>query len=123
MTTQSFRTIDIPRSVRGKPGMWDPLICLDWGNEFLSFLQDTLPANTGQDVWRVVFTPKVGISVVALDAPGVEDVVGGDDRVGFLPRWYWDELGLGTDGWGCTSARCDQGSLRLADGVPPGWQI
>lgn len=95
VTTQSFRTTEIPRAVRGKSGGWDPLICLDWGDKFLSFLYTTLPVDTGNDVWRVTFTPKVGISAIVLDTLGVEDVVGGDDRVGFLPRWYWDEMELG----------------------------
>lgn len=108
MTTQSFRTAEIPRSVRGRPGGWDPLICLDWGDKFLSFLQDTLAANARKDVWRVTFTPKVGISVALLDASGVEDVMGGDDRVGFLPRWYWNEIGPTADG---------DRSQRLASGT------
>ncbi|KAF9238550.1 RAI1-domain-containing protein [Melanogaster broomeanus] len=91
-TTQSFQTVQIPRNVRGKPGAWDPLICLDWGDRFFSFLHNTVRTNTGKDVWRVTFTPKVGITATMLDEAGVEEVVGGDDRVGFLPRWYWDEI-------------------------------
>ncbi|KAF9223316.1 RAI1-domain-containing protein [Gyrodon lividus] len=91
-TTQSFQTVQIPRCVRGKPGAWDPLICLDWGDRFLSFLHDTVQTNTGKDVWRVTFTPKVGVTATMLDGAGMEEVVGGDDRIGFLPRWYWDEV-------------------------------
>lgn len=61
-----------------------------------------------------------------LDAPGMEDVMGGDDRVGFLPRWYWDEVELTTDGSGDASAHRGESSQRLAtcmDGVPSGWRI
>ncbi|KAF8839526.1 RAI1-domain-containing protein [Paxillus ammoniavirescens] len=91
-TTQSFQTVQIPRHVRGKPGAWDPLICLDWGDRFLSFLFNTVQTKTGKDVWRVTFTPKVGITATMLDGAGMEEVVGGEDRIGFLPRWYWDEV-------------------------------
>jgi len=90
-TTQSFQTVQIPRHVRGKPGAWDPLICLDWGDRFLSFLFNTVQTKTGKDVWRVTFTPKVGITATMLDGAGMEEVMGGEDRIGFLPRWYWDE--------------------------------
>ncbi|KAG6369347.1 RAI1-domain-containing protein [Boletus reticuloceps] len=126
VTTQSFRTVEIPRSIRGRPGAWDPLICLAWGDRFLSFLHDTLPANTGKDVWRVTLSPKVGIAVAKLDALGVEDVMGGDDRVGFLPRWYWDEMGLDADGSGYASAHRGESSQRqgtCTSGVPSGWRI
>ena len=124
VTTQSFRTVEIPRSVRGRPGAWDPLICLDWGDRFLSFLHKTLPVNTGKDVWRVTFTPQVGITAMMLDAAGVEDVMGGDDRVGFLPRWYWDEMEPIADGSSCTSAHRGACSHNTAgkSGVPSGWR-
>ncbi|KAG5636955.1 hypothetical protein H0H81_006303 [Sphagnurus paluster] len=93
-TTQSFKTIEIPRLVRGKPGAWDPLICLEWGNTFLTFLKDVVSRRAIPDaaVWRVKFRPREGVSVEVLDATGVEDVQGGEDRTGFLPTWYWDEL-------------------------------
>ena len=98
-TTQTFKTIEIPRLVRGKPDRWDPLVCLNWGDQFLTFLQDLVPSledvfhsEKHVPVWRVKFTPRTGVSVGLLDEAGVEDVVGGEDRVGFLPRWYWDEL-------------------------------
>ncbi|KAG9316119.1 RAI1 like PD-XK nuclease-domain-containing protein, partial [Chiua virens] len=126
VTTRSFRTVEIPRLVRGKPGGWDPLICLAWGDEFMSFLHNILPVDTGKDVWRVTFTPKVGVTAIMLDASGVEDVMGGDDRVGFLPRWYWDELGPTMSGSGNTSSDRDQGSQVLAasrSSVPLGWRI
>ncbi|KAF5372761.1 hypothetical protein D9615_010106 [Tricholomella constricta] len=92
-TIQSFKTIQIPRMVRGKPGSWDPLICLDWGNNFLSFLKDVVrrEGSQGGSVWRVKFTPQEGTSIEILDPIGVEDVRGGEDRVGFLPTWYWNE--------------------------------
>lgn len=90
-TVQTFKTIQIPRLVRGKPGAWDPAICLGWGHRFLTFLKQTVLNQKNDSVWRVRFTPKEGISVAMLDEDGVADVVGGEERVGFLPRWYWDE--------------------------------
>ena len=95
-TTQTFKTIQLPRLVRGKPGAWDPQLCLEWGHTFLSFLKGELGNWKARDntvpVWRVRFLPRKGVSVEVLDQAGVEDVVGGEDRVGFLPKWFWDEL-------------------------------
>ncbi|KIJ62856.1 hypothetical protein HYDPIDRAFT_93731 [Hydnomerulius pinastri MD-312] len=126
-TTQSFQTVQIPRLVRGKPGAWDPLICLDWGDKFLSFLYDTVETDTGRNVWRVIFTPKVGVTATLLDEAGVEDVMGGEDRVGFLPRWYWDEMvPTVADEAEPKSLHDDEnakGQASSASGVPSGWRI
>jgi len=43
-------------------------------------------------VWRVKFVPGSGLSVTELEPAEVAEVVNGEDRVGFLPRWYWDEI-------------------------------
>lgn len=98
---QPFKTVEIPRLVRGKPGAWDPLLCLDWGNRFLTFLRDSIMADSpgddmssGPKVWRVSFSPGTGIKLRCLDGMEMADVVHGEDRVGFLPRWYWDEIGM-----------------------------
>ncbi|KAJ7227329.1 RAI1-domain-containing protein [Mycena pura] len=94
-TTQTFKTVEIPRLVRGKAHAWDPTVCLRWGDTFLRFLQTHCRAGEdGQEdmVWRAVFRPKVGVELVLLDKAGVDDVVGGEDRVGFLPRWFWQEV-------------------------------
>ncbi|KAG6821330.1 hypothetical protein H0H93_000191 [Arthromyces matolae] len=92
-TTQTFKTIQLPRLVRGKPGAWDPLICLAWGDQVISFLKDVVRSNGSEDasIWRAKFTPGKGITVTLLEAADVEDVRGGEDRVGFLPTWYWEE--------------------------------
>lgn len=55
-----------------------------------------------------------------LDESGVEDVMGGDDRVGFLPRWYWDEMELTTE----SAYRGEGPQIQAGDsGVPAGWRI
>ncbi len=103
-TIQSFKTVEIPRLVRGKAGAWAPLTCLDWGNRFLTFLQSVIPSShlpggdaggSGPDVWRAVFSPGTGIKLRQLNETELSDVVHGEDRVGFLPRWYWSELAEG----------------------------
>ncbi|KIY64841.1 RAI1-domain-containing protein [Cylindrobasidium torrendii FP15055 ss-10] len=88
---QSFKTTQLPRLVRGKAGAWDPSMCLDWGCQFISFLKESVVEEKGT-VWRVKFVPGNGVRLVKLDETLVEEVVGKEDRVGFLPRWYWDEL-------------------------------
>ncbi|KAH9942732.1 RAI1-domain-containing protein [Amylocystis lapponica] len=109
-TVQSFKTIQLPRLVRGKPHAWDPLVCLDWGHRFLAYLKSVVgtdvqktedshsraregaPQSIERKVWRVKFTPRVGVSVALLDSAGVDEVEAAEDRVGFLPKWYWEEL-------------------------------
>lgn len=92
---------------------WNPSICLEWGYGFLTFLKqqfcretqddpslreepDSDSAGGGEDlnatVWRVNFVPREGARVTKLDKSAVEEVVNGEDRVGFLPRWYWDKV-------------------------------
>ena len=39
-------------------------------------------------IWRVKFVPTRGIEVWLLDQAGVETVRDGEDRYGFLPRWF-----------------------------------
>jgi len=83
--------------VRGKHGGWDPLVCLEFGQRVVSFLNDIIHRKRWTEnrqpvsVWRVKFVPGSGLSVGELDTAEVESIVNGEDRVGFLPRWYWDE--------------------------------
>jgi RAT1-interacting protein len=94
-TVQRFRTIEIPRLVRGKPGAWDPLLCLDWGKRFLALLQKIVGEcgpSTGPRVWRVWFVPGTGIRVRELGGTEMAEVEDGEDRAGFLPGWYWAGL-------------------------------
>ena len=112
---QTFKTVELPRLVRGKQGAWDPNVCLTWGDEFLSFLKsalenwhsddrETMPRAPSDDadnssvphrqrdeesVWRVSFTPGNGVELVQLDEKGVEEVRNDEERVGFLPTSYW----------------------------------
>ncbi|KAK7682606.1 hypothetical protein QCA50_014406 [Cerrena zonata] len=96
-TLQTFKTADLPGLVRDKPGGWNPLICLHWGTCFIDFLKSIVtshsPSATNDiPVWRVSFTPQKGVSISLLSQEGVEEVVNGEDRVGFLPKWYFDEI-------------------------------
>ncbi|EKM78837.1 hypothetical protein AGABI1DRAFT_121236 [Agaricus bisporus var. burnettii JB137-S8] len=98
-TIQSFKTVEIPRMVRGKASAWDPLVCLDWAGRFLTYVRQRMASeektSSGPKVWRVWFMPGSGIRLRELNATEVVDVEHGEDRIGFLPRWYWTELGQG----------------------------
>ena len=97
--------------VRGKPGAWDAQVCLAWGDSVLSWLRSELSrgsetprdAGDGRDgrdvptVWRASFTAGEGVRLVNLGEEDVKDVEGGEERVGFLPRWFWEEE-TGEDG-------------------------
>jgi len=93
-TVQSFKTVEIPRLVRGKLGGWDPLICLEFGHRFLGFLKNAIQTegSTSSGVWRASFVPGSGLTVAKLNTAVVDEVANGEDRVGFLPRWYWEEI-------------------------------
>ncbi|KAG6865781.1 hypothetical protein C0991_011773 [Blastosporella zonata] len=119
-TTQSFKTIQLPRLVRGKPGAWDPLICLAWGDQVITFLKDVVRREICPDasVWRVKFTPRKGIAVTMLDLVDMEDVRGGEDRVGFLPTWYWKES-QAAGAHKATPAK----PPAAAPGLTVGWQL
>jgi RAT1-interacting protein len=94
--------MQIPRKVRGKPGSWDPTVCLGWGERFLAFVKEAVQCDVqcgasddGEEevpvVWRVEFKPGVGINMIQLGPEAVEEVQADSDRYGFLPRWYWEE--------------------------------
>lgn len=81
--------------MRGKSGAWDPLVCLEFGDRVLAFLKNMTQKDNDVEesaVWRVNFVPGSGLAVAKLNTTEVDDVVNGEDRVGFLPRWYWDEI-------------------------------
>ena len=93
--------MQIPRMVRGKPGSWDPSVCLGWGERFLAFVKEAVQGGVrsasdgGEEmpvVWRVEFKPGMGISMSQLDPEAVEEVQAGSDRYGFLPRWYCEGI-------------------------------
>ena len=85
-TVQRFRTAEIPGLVRGRAGMWDAVLCLEWGERFLEFVGQHARGPEGM-VWRVWFSGE-GVAMRALDQAEVAEVAGGEDRTGFLPGWY-----------------------------------
>lgn len=98
-TVQDFKTAEIPRMVRERGGRdaWDASVCLAWGERVLALLESVV--QEGESVWRVDFVPGRGIKVRVLGPEEAEDVQvdpsgtaeeEGVERVGFLPRWYWD---------------------------------
>lgn len=147
---QPFKTIQLPRLVRGKPGAWDPLVCLDWGHQVFEFLRNLATTTTvaprdsgsgvdandasesshaakpgawndGPRVWRVKFVPGAGVNVEELDATGIRDVENGEDRVGLLPRWYWDDINTALDAVQDAEARAQAGPAPPT--LPAGWTI
>jgi RAT1-interacting protein len=89
--TQIFPTLELPRLVRGKPNAWDPNVCLDWGNQLLENIKVWMADLSPSDVGRIVFTPGTGVTFSRLDDDQVLEVVAAEDRVGFLPTWYYTE--------------------------------
>lgn len=66
-------------------------MCLDFAERFLVYLREILSHSTSRpsDVWRLNFTPGIGIRVIQLtEGAELEYVRGGEDRIGFLPREF-----------------------------------
>ncbi|KAK7682652.1 hypothetical protein QCA50_014452 [Cerrena zonata] len=134
-TVQTFKTMELPRLVRDKEGAWNPLVCLNWGKDFIDFLISIVTSHTpcetdDEPVWRVKFAPRSGVTATLLTKEGIDEVVNGEDRVGFLPKWYFDEV---TE-LNSLSQRDETGTssdIPLSRGVdsthkdtlPSGWQI
>jgi RAT1-interacting protein len=127
-TLQSFKTLEMPRMVRGKPNAWDAQICLDWGERFLTWVKKIVTSGTAasESVWRVKFTPRVGVELTLLDDDiARKEVEAGEDRVGFLPTWYWEEIQVASSEHSNTSCLDPKPGPVAAEScsLPTGWQI
>jgi RAT1-interacting protein len=80
----------------------------------------------------VKFTPGVGVQLALLQEEGRREVEAGEDRVGFLPDWYWNEMQDDVSGAHASKSGAEpepsyQGSLMPTASVPralpTGWQI
>lgn len=128
-TVESFKTLGIPRLIREKASAWDPNRCLVWADQLLTFLKSVIRSHDDQNqkmedtqlisekVWRVRFVPHTGVEMAMLDEKEVEEVRNGEDRVGFLPRFFWDAAVADTG----PSTRANYEATRPT--VPPGWNI
>lgn len=127
--------MELPRLVRDKPGAWNPLICLKWGKDFIDFLTSIVTSRTPSEngvepIWRIKFTPRSGVAATLLAEEDVEKVVNGEDRIGFLPRWYVDELtelqSLSRPSEAATSTfkpPPDTSKQKSTGTLPSGWQV
>ena len=124
--------------VRGKQDAWDPQICLSWGEKFLTWIKGNVESSSGNaaspspgSVWRVKFTPRVGVELALLSEEERREVEAGEDRVGFLPRWYHTEIqGVSIPSALRSTSGADQEQSRssappapIKSALPAGWQI
>ena len=114
--------------VRGKPNAWDAQICLDWGEKFLTWVKKNVTSGivAPESVWRVKFTPRVGVELTLLhDDIARKEVEAGEDRVGFLPTWYWEEIQVAYSEHNNTSGLDPTPGPVAAEtcSLPTGWQI
>ncbi|KAG9128077.1 decapping endonuclease targeting mRNA [Ceratobasidium sp. 392] len=120
-TLQTFQTLGLPRMVRGKPGAWDPNTCLVFAGKLLRFVRTTLETDSrgySEDtavaegksteveerdkkdqaqarpiVWRLSIKPDTQHVVLRkLSQSEVNVVQNGEDRIGFLPTWFYDSV-------------------------------
>jgi RAT1-interacting protein len=125
--------------VRGKQDAWDPQICLSWGEKFLMWLKSSVGGSssgshnaTPESVWRVKFTPRAGVELALLSEEERREVEAGEDRIGFLPKWYYTEIqeassqsaqrsGSGAESEQSRSSAPSSESIKRS--LPVGWQI
>ena len=125
--------------VRGKQDAWDPQICLSWGEKFLMWLKSSVGESssgsdnaTSESVWRVKFTPRVGVELALLSEEERREVEAGEDRIGFLPKWYYTEIqdassqsaqrsASGAESEQSRSSAPSSESIKRS--LPVGWQI
>ncbi|KAG8748230.1 decapping endonuclease targeting mRNA [Ceratobasidium sp. 414] len=120
-TLQTFQTLALPRMVRGKPGAWDPNTCLVFAGKLLRFVRTTLETDSRESsedtavaeekpakvegkhegdqaearpaVWRLSIRPNAQHVVLRrLSQEEVDIVHNGEDRIGFLPTWFYDSV-------------------------------
>jgi RAT1-interacting protein len=117
--------------VRGKQNAWDPQICLLWAETFLTWLKSNVETGNPAPgaVWRVKFSPRVGVQLALLQEEERRSVEAGEDRVGFLPTWYWKEI---QDTSSASSKakdtepvpmRSSASTASVPGTLPTGWQI
>ena len=120
--------------VRGKENAWDPQICLSWGESFLTWIKSNVESGNAAapgSVWRVKFTPRVGVELALLSEEERREVEAGEDRVGFLPKSYYTEIQdvsspsaqRSASGAEPEQSRTSKASASINRTLPAGWQI
>ncbi|KAK2460304.1 hypothetical protein APHAL10511_007693 [Amanita phalloides] len=89
---QRLQTMQIPRMVRERGGSWDAQVCMEWGDGFVEFVRERIKADMEagageKSVWRVRVEAGRGVRLWRLEEE--ECSADSEDRIGFLPSWYW----------------------------------
>ncbi|KAF9019873.1 hypothetical protein BDZ89DRAFT_1072697 [Hymenopellis radicata] len=85
-SVESLKTADIPQTV--ERNLEDHV---KWWAQLYADLRQRMNGGKPETVWRVrLDTKNSHMDIVKLDGAGENS----EGRVGFLPRWYWDELRL-----------------------------
>ncbi|KZT50616.1 RAI1-domain-containing protein [Calocera cornea HHB12733] len=94
--TQTFETFQLPRL--GLKAGWSASACLNWTNAVIEYIHQRCKAESPRDpldgkLFRVMYRPRFGLQVWVLglpSIPSIQDVDPGVQRIGFLPKQYWD---------------------------------
>ena len=80
---EMFETLKIPRIVRGKPHAWDGNVCLNFTDQFLSWLDQKIDQHDDPSfVWTITFQAPFNQIILKRE----------QDRKTFLPSWYISEM-------------------------------
>ncbi|KAG2184190.1 hypothetical protein INT44_009205 [Umbelopsis vinacea] len=52
---QKLKTLEMPRMVRGQHGMWDARVCLNFADQFLSWLQNMITIDDPEHTYTITF--------------------------------------------------------------------
>ena len=72
---EEMQTMLLPRRVRPRPDAWDPNICLNFADQFFTFLKTTLLQHEDACVWSILFEPALGQIVLSPQPHAVQPVV------------------------------------------------
>ncbi|EJD49018.1 hypothetical protein AURDEDRAFT_59961 [Auricularia subglabra TFB-10046 SS5] len=99
---ERYDTLRLGNEVQDPRNKWNHDVCLQWALDLLKWVHKQVRTvareeKTPVPVWKLKFLPRQGVSIARMSEAEVEYVRGGEDRVGFLPTWFYEHLtGVGT---------------------------
>ena len=59
-TVEHLKTMEIPRMVRGKQGMWEAGVCLNFADALLEWLRTKMTVDDPEVVYTIQYQPETG---------------------------------------------------------------
>ncbi|KAM8952762.1 decapping and exoribonuclease protein [Pelodytes ibericus] len=79
---QNYRTSDIPHLIRADKNSWDPAVCMNFCDAFLSFVKKVVTIDDHRVVYLFSWEPGSDVTFVVLT----------EERSSILPSWYVETM-------------------------------